>query len=151
MREMFSGGTLTSYILIFCQFLFLGCFLFTGPVLAHHPLFLLIEFSGLFLGLWAIIVMYPKGFKVIPEVSPKATLNTRGPYRFIRHPMYTSLLMFTGALLLDYPTWLRGILWLALFITLIFKIRYEETLLQKKFPHYTEYAQRSKRLFPGIW
>lgn len=151
MRNLFSGGTTKSYILVFLQFFWLGWFAVTGHLIARHPLWLLLEFFGLGLGLQAILVMRLGHFKVIPEVVEHATLNQRGPYRFIRHPMYSSLLITTAALVMDDPSWLRGFIWLALLITLVTKLSYEESLLLQKFPEYADYIKRTKRLIPFVW
>lgn len=49
--------------------------------------------AGALLGLWAIGVNRPGNFNVRPVPRPGATLVTTGPYRFVRHPMYSSLLL----------------------------------------------------------
>ena len=48
--------------------------------------------AGLALALWAFISMRRSNFSVMPEPVSGGELVERGPYRLIRHPMYTCLL-----------------------------------------------------------
>jgi protein-S-isoprenylcysteine O-methyltransferase Ste14 len=77
---------------------------------------------------------------------------TTGPYRYVRHPMYASLLI--GWLTMG---WLFGSRWafipagLAALI-LIIRTALEDHTLQAELPGYAEYAQRTRyRLLPGVW
>jgi protein-S-isoprenylcysteine O-methyltransferase Ste14 len=77
---------------------------------------------------------------------------TRGPYRWIRHPMYLGVI----TLMLGIPLVL-GSLWSLLpgvLIGILFIIRtaLEDKALQAELPGYREYAQKVRyRLIPGIW
>jgi protein-S-isoprenylcysteine O-methyltransferase Ste14 len=102
---------------------------------------------GLLLGIWAIIAMRLR-VSVLPEPTYVSNLTVRGPYRFIRHPMYTAVLLCTAACVINLLT---AVLWLALATILITKLRYEEGLLLKKFPDYKNYMKKTKRLLPYIW
>jgi protein-S-isoprenylcysteine O-methyltransferase Ste14 len=77
---------------------------------------------------------------------------TEGPYRFVRHPMYLSLVLSWPALAL-----LLGSYWallpgsLASAIILIRTALEDRTLIQE-LPGYADYAQQVRyRLLPGIW
>ena len=82
--------------------------------------------------------------------SPRGQHLERGPYRFIRHPMYGGgILVAVGAALASSPVALAPALALAPF--LLFKARYEERLLTQADPGYGEYLSRvRKRFFPGL-
>ncbi|WP_416208428.1 methyltransferase family protein [Chloroflexus sp.] len=88
---------------------------------------------------------------VFPDPLPQTELVRSGPYRLIRHPMYTSLLLATLGWVLALPVWWRWGLWVGLLIVLITKLTYEEQLLQSRFADYQLYQQRTWRLFPWIW
>ena len=65
---------------------------FTG-----RGIFLVVQIIGFFLSLWAIITMKLGNFNIQPEVKPNAHFVNTGPYRLIRNPMYTGLIVFFGA------------------------------------------------------
>jgi protein-S-isoprenylcysteine O-methyltransferase Ste14 len=75
---------------------------------------------------------------------------TGGPYRYIRHPVYTANLLMTGGLLLA-----SGSLWLGLNLAILivyyyFAMNSEERSIAARFPEYRDYAARTGRLFPRV-
>lgn len=142
---------LKPYTLVAIQFAFIFAIAWTAPILARNPLWLAIEMTGLFLGLWAIWSMRLFNFNITPNVKVEGYMVERGPYRFIRHPMYSSLLIIGIALVVDYFSWMRLLVLLALAIDLIVKLRYEEGLLAAHYPQYADYMTRTKRLIPFVW
>jgi protein-S-isoprenylcysteine O-methyltransferase Ste14 len=78
-------------------------------------------------------------------------LITSGPYRFVRHPIYTGLLLAFIGTALALAEW-RGVLAVALaFWALWRKLRIEEQWMRKQFGvAYDEYAHRVAALVPHI-
>ncbi|OYX96233.1 MAG: hypothetical protein B7Y76_09000, partial [Sphingobacteriia bacterium 35-40-5] len=74
-----------------------------------------------------------------------------GPYLWIRHPMYSSVLLVAIGLLLLNPSIIATMLLLVLIIDLHFKLGWEETMLSEKFEEYKIYQQQSKKLIPFIY
>ena len=140
-----------SYLLVFIQFAAILAILATGPVWANAIGLRLLELAGIVLGGWALIAMQLANLHILPDVRPNAQLVQRGPYRFIRHPMYSTLLLTTLALVLDSFTWLRLGFWLVLLGDLLIKLHYEERLLAAHYPGYATYQQQTKRLLPLIY
>ncbi len=138
-------------IYVTLQMLCLGLLLVTGPLIPANPLAGLLAIGGILLGVWAIVAMRPDNVSVLPELRPTTRLVLRGPYRFVRHPMYTALLLFTGGLLIDAFSLLRLLIWLILLTVLIRKLSYEEQLLRERFPDYEAYQRSSARLLPYIY
>ncbi|WP_367881807.1 isoprenylcysteine carboxylmethyltransferase family protein [Ferruginibacter sp.] len=69
-----------------------------------------------------------------------AILVDNGPYKFLRHPMYTAVITTaTGLLLLNF-TWIRLAIVLTLAIVLIVKLLGEEAVLTSKFQASTNYG-----------
>ena len=88
------------------------------------------------------------------EVVFKETheLVERGPYRFVRHPIYTSLLLMAlgTALATGRPTALGG--FLLIVAGLCMKLKLEEELMLRHFPtQYAAYKSRVKTLIPFAW
>jgi protein-S-isoprenylcysteine O-methyltransferase Ste14 len=75
-----------------------------------------------------------------------------GPYAYVRHPMYSGMMLFfIGVPLLVGSWW--GVAMVPLFLLLFaIRIRIEERTLREGLPGYADYAARVRhRLLPGIW
>jgi protein-S-isoprenylcysteine O-methyltransferase Ste14 len=142
---------LKSYTLVAIQFTFIFYITWTAPILAYTPLWLAVEMVGLFLGLWAVWSMRLFNFNITPSVKVEGYMVERGPYRFVRHPMYSSLLVMGVPLVADYFSWLRLLALLGLAVDLVVKLRYEEGLLAAHYPQYAAYMNHTKRLIPFVW
>ena len=103
------------------------------------------------LGLWTLSANHPGNFNIRPEPKAHGHLVTSGPYRWVRHPMYGSVLMLAAGA----SAWLMNltgaVLWLALLGVLIAKAHLEELWLVKRYPQYASYRQRTWRLVPWIY
>jgi len=78
-------------------------------------------------------------------------LITNGPYQFIRHPMYTSLIvMMCGIALYNYH-WLNAVGVMFVVFAVINKANIEEKLLLMKFREYAHYQQISDRFIPYLY
>lgn len=136
--------------LVTVQLLCLAFLVATGPTIVSSR-WLWLELLGLAWGIWAVVVMPRRQWRIFPDVPQGARLVQCGPYRWVRHPMYTAVLVVTGTWVLDHPTLLRGCVWMLLAVVLHAKLKHEETLLQATFPEYAAYARRTKRLIPGVY
>jgi len=79
-------------------------------------------------------------------------LIQKGPYKYVRHPIYTSLLlMFIGTMIVIGR--LGGFVGLIpIFFALYFKYRAEEKLMLKHFGHkYEEYMKKVKAIIPFVF
>lgn len=78
-------------------------------------------------------------------------LVTRGIFRYIRHPMYSSLICLDGGLFLKKMSWSSGSLALAALIFLVFAALAEEMENVHYFgDRYQEYMKRTKRFVPFL-
>ena len=140
-----------SYTLVAIQFIVLILIALTGPILARHPVLLAMEIVALALAGWAVLSVRIGNFNIVPDVRAGSQLVRSGPYHYIRHPMYTSLLLGSLALVLETPSPLRWLLWTVLLIDLLVKLHYEEKLLADHFPEYGEFQRETKRLVPFVY
>ena len=122
----------------------------TGPVFASRAVYLGLELLGVALGLWALVTMTIRNLTILPDIRAGSRLVTHGPYRYIRHPMYSALGLVTLALLFDAFSLERLIIWVILVGDLWVKLNYEEQLLLRHFGEYKDYHQHTKRLIPFI-
>jgi protein-S-isoprenylcysteine O-methyltransferase Ste14 len=73
----------------------------------------------------------------------------RGPYRYVRNPMYTGILMVGASLGLALGTWLVPLAATAMFGMLAIRTRIEEMYLIARFgDQYRDYMTRVGRFFP---
>ncbi|MGM0565990.1 MAG: methyltransferase family protein [Bacteroidota bacterium] len=140
-----------SNVLVTIQFAAIGVMAASGPLLAGTWYLLLAEIAGITLGLYAIYIMRPGNFNIRPVVKETGVLITHGPYKFIRHPMYTSILLALTPLLIDHFTLFRFIVMLILTINLVIKLRYEEGLLTAHFSDYPDYMKATNRMIPCVF
>ena len=87
------------------------------------------------------------------EVRENHQLVTNGVYRWIRHPMYLSLLIYGVGQALVVPNWFAGPSYgAAMLLIFAFRLVPEERMMLEHFGKaYEDYRARTKRLFPGIW
>lgn len=85
------------------------------------------------------------------KIYKNQTLVTHGPYGFVRHPLYASLiLMFYGGCLV-YPNYLAFLANTLIFIPFMYyRAKQEEILLSKTFKEYKKYQKEVGMLFPKI-
>ena len=140
-----------SSILVSIQLACILLILATGPLFAANRLLLVVEAVGIALGIWSLVVMGKKNLNIAPTVRDGAQLIIKGPYRFIRHPMYASVLLTIWAVIIDQFALLRLIVGLILTADLVIKMLYEEGILKRHFSEYPAYMARTKRIIPLIF
>src|SRR5690242_6596343 len=77
-------------------------------------------------------------------------LVTGGPYRFIRHPIYAAILLFTWAGVSSHLAPLSVALAIVASAGVGVRIVCEERLVTAAYPEYADYARRTKRIIPFV-
>ncbi len=88
-----------------------------------------------------------KSFSIIPQARE---LVTDGPYRMVRHPLYTGEILATYGVAMVYPSAFSFALATLLLALQWYRSTHEERVLTSVFPEYREYAAGVGRLLPGI-
>jgi protein-S-isoprenylcysteine O-methyltransferase Ste14 len=113
---------------------------------------LVIAFSttGLITCLWARITL-GRNWSSVVVVKVDHELVQSGPYRFVRHPIYTGIILMFAAIVLLVGR-VAGILAFGLFVySFVLKLRREERMMLKQFPaSYPEYIKKTRLLVPYI-
>ncbi len=91
-------------------------------------------------------------FNVTLHLREGHTLVMHGPYRWVRHPMYTSLLGVTISWLLVSSNWLVGLPGIVGLLTIIVnRVDAEEKMMIETFGEkYRAYLRRTGRFLPGL-
>jgi protein-S-isoprenylcysteine O-methyltransferase Ste14 len=87
---------------------------------------------------------------VLPEPTSGAVLRTDGPYRLVRHPIYSGVLLFAAGIAATAGSVLAVLAFGALIVLLSVKARFEERLLTQRFAGYPAYARVTPRFVPGL-
>jgi protein-S-isoprenylcysteine O-methyltransferase Ste14 len=86
------------------------------------------------------------------EIRAQQTVVAAGPYRVVRHPMYTGLLLALAAMPLALGSYCAEVFALPLGALFVVRILAEERFLCAGLPGYTEYKSATrKRLVPRVW
>jgi len=102
------------------------------------------------IGLMAVINMKPGNLNIVPTLKDKHQLVTHGIYQFIRHPMYTSVVLFCLSLTLTIGDNQSIIVMITLLIDLILKSNLEEKPLIERFDDYSNYKIKTGRFLPFL-
>lgn len=85
------------------------------------------------------------------SLSPEARGLTRsGPYRFVRHPVYTGEVISSLGLVFALPSAFSVLVFISFVICQWLRTFYEERLLSQYFPEYVEYSRTTRRLVPWL-
>lgn len=86
-----------------------------------------------------------------PHPTGSARLVQHGIYRFVRHPLYTSVICMALGWALLWKSWPALGLAVLLAVFLSAKARVEERALLQQFPEYLDYKRRVKSFIPWIY
>jgi protein-S-isoprenylcysteine O-methyltransferase Ste14 len=103
-------------------------------------------------GLLAVAGVLQLGSNItaVPYPKDQARLVETGPYRLVRHPIYSGAIFMA----LGWACWVHGWLTLGyailLFVFFEVKARREEEWLRQKFAGYADYQKRARKLIPFV-
>ena len=119
---------------------------------AHRAAGLVVIWLGLAIRIWAIAAL-GRSFRTTVEVDAGQNVVRSGPYRWVRHPSYSGLLLIVTGCGLASGNWLALIVCAALPLpALLRRIHVEEAeLVGVLGDRYRAYQRHTKRLIPGIW
>jgi len=107
---------------------------------------------SLLLRIWAIATL-GSSFRTTVETHQDQKVVRKGPYRLVRHPSYTGLLLTCLGYGIAVQNWLSVIFAVGLpLIALIYRIHIEEQELVSSIgTEYEGYPKETKKLIPWIW
>jgi protein-S-isoprenylcysteine O-methyltransferase Ste14 len=110
-----------------------------------------ISLSGFALLQWAQVTL-GRSWSDTPRMMKEQALVTSGPYRIIRHPIYTAFLLILSSTLFISSNWLIGITWIGMTVLEIAsRIGFEEALMLEYFgDRYRDYMKKTGQLLPRL-
>jgi protein-S-isoprenylcysteine O-methyltransferase Ste14 len=108
-------------------------------------------FLGIIVRQWAIAVL-GRFFSLTVRVAEDHRVVDKGPYRLVRHPSYTGVLITFIGLALAVQSWGALLVLLGVFsLSFGYRMRVEERTLQSELGEdYARYMRRTKRLIPFL-
>lgn len=133
---------------------------FAGVALSCYPVglvnrgsvwWLALCLAGAIVGVWALCHNRIGNFSVYPEPKARAELITSGPYRWVRHPMYSALLLMMPGIAAYNGHVLNAAGVVLVAAAVIGKALREERFLHERFPEYADYARTTPRFIPFLY
>ena len=105
---------------------------------------------GVAYAIWARLAL-GRNWSGYPTQKEEHELVTNGPYAYVRHPIYTGIILALFGSALSGET-IAIVLFLILSVTFLLRMPKEERIMLMLFPsQYPEYRKRTKRLIPFVW
>jgi protein-S-isoprenylcysteine O-methyltransferase Ste14 len=133
---------------LFFLFLFPTKFLFKVAAFLQIPS-LILSILGFIIVLIALFDL-DKNLTAFPTPKNNSVLITSGLYKYLRHPIYTGILLTVFGYSIYSASIPRLIISLLLLILFYFKTNYEEYKLSQKYPDYSAYKARTGRFIPNL-
>jgi protein-S-isoprenylcysteine O-methyltransferase Ste14 len=110
----------------------------------------LLALAGLFVALWGRITL-GQNWNLYPSFQENHELIESGPYAYVRHPMYSGLILMSLGTVIWYGARLGFIWFAACLLGTWFKLAQEEKILTAHFgAAYSNYKRRVKALIPFL-
>jgi protein-S-isoprenylcysteine O-methyltransferase Ste14 len=119
-------------------------------ILSASPLVIFVQALTVILAAWARITFRRRSFHVGADPT-EGGLVTSGPYRFIRHPIYTAICAFTVAGVAVNWSWAAGASGGLVIGSLVVRMFCEEKLVAARYPEYQQYAATTWRMIPYVY
>jgi len=124
---------------------------FSDPFRWHQLLSWSFLAGSLFLASWGFALIKTRG-KPEGDFEDTTRLITTGVYRFIRHPLYSSLIAFALGAFLKNPSLIGAALVLSTVLGTFMTAQIEEAHNLERFERdYQDYMERTKRFIPFIY
>lgn len=145
------NNTIYSKVLVSLQFILIALLLLLNDSIFNHLISLSISVLGFLFGIYTLYFNRIGNFNITPEIKENSKLIQNGAYKYIRHPMYLSVLLMMGGVILNNINLINILCYFALFIVLNLKANKEEKLLSEKYEEYKEYKRATKMFIPFVF
>lgn len=125
--------------------------LFTRNLFGTEPVSITVQVLAVLLMIWARTTLGMRSFHFMANPASDSTLVTIGPYRWVRHPIYAAIWLFTWAGIAVHLTLVTFLIGLAVGVLLLWRMQLEERALRAHFSEYHAYAQTAKRIIPFVY
>jgi protein-S-isoprenylcysteine O-methyltransferase Ste14 len=140
----------TSLAALLLMVLALAALILRHSLFSRSPIVIAVQCAAFALMIWARVTFGRRSFHAAANPT-RGGLVTTGPYRFIRHPIYTAACIFGWAGVLAHWSAVNVLLGVLLLTGGIVRMLCEERLVAATYPQYRQYAEVTKRMVPYIF
>ena len=121
-----------------------------GVLFTTNPIAIGLQLIALALMVWARVTFGRRSLHA--AANPTAGgLVTKGPYRSIRHPIYTAGCLFGWGPIVVHLSLLSITFGILLLLGALVRMACEEQLVKRQYPEYVDYAKVTKRMVPYVF
>jgi protein-S-isoprenylcysteine O-methyltransferase Ste14 len=119
-------------------------------VLSPAPVVIVLQVGAVALMVWSRLTFGRRSFHATASPT-EGGLVTTGPYKWLRHPIYTAVCLFCWACFIGHSS--SFALGMAVLVTAggLVRMLAEESLVLRRYPDYADYARRTKRMVPYVF
>ena len=122
---------------------------FRESFIAESPVGIAVQIAAVLLMIWARLTFGRRSFHAAANPT-EGGLVTSGPYQFLRHPIYAALLYFLWAGVLSHLSMMNFSIASLATAGLAVRMFAEERLVTGRYPEYSAYAARTRRVIPFV-
>jgi protein-S-isoprenylcysteine O-methyltransferase Ste14 len=122
----------------------------TRSLFSRSPTIVAVQIAAVALVVWARVTFGRRSFHAAANPT-EGGLVTTGPYRFMRHPIYTAVCLFAFAGALAHVSLTAAGLALLVFVGALGRMLAEERLVARRYPEYVDYAARTRLMIPFVF
>jgi len=121
-----------------------------GVLFTSQPIAIALQLIAAGLMVWSRVTFGRRSFHAAANPT-EGGLVTTGPYRIIRHPIYTAVCLFGWGPIVVHLSLVTVALGIVLLLGALVRMICEERLVKQKYPEYVEYAKVTKRMVPYVF
>jgi protein-S-isoprenylcysteine O-methyltransferase Ste14 len=121
-----------------------------GVLFTPQPLAIALQVIAVALMVWARVTFGRRSFHAAANPTTGG-LVTKGPYRYIRHPIYAAACLLGWGAIVVHWSLVSVALGVLLFLGGLARLLCEEQLVKQTYPEYLEYSKVTKRMIPYVF
>jgi protein-S-isoprenylcysteine O-methyltransferase Ste14 len=119
-------------------------------IFSKNPISIAIQVCAAGLMIWARLTFGIRSFNATANAT-EGKLVTNGPYHWLRHPIYASLIYFSTASIISFPSIHTVIAVCLIIVGLVARMLLEEKSLLVTYDSYADYSKKTKRIIPFVF
>jgi len=142
---------MNSRVLVAVQFLMIGVIMIPKRAIMMASFWWVLVLMAIVSAFWIFMHNKVGNFNIVPDIKESASLVVTGPYRFVRHPMYSALILFMLGIVLWHFSWINVLALAIMIAAVVLKALKEEKLWSRHDDDYEAYKKETKMIIPFVF